>query len=202
MTESLIPNQPPQAIDEKTTKDRVQWREILREGVETLLLAAVIFLLVNFLTMRCEVDGPSMQPTLETGQRLIVYRLAYVFGGPQRGDVVVFRSPNNPSDNLVKRIIGLPGETVSVRDGRIYIDDILLEEPDFIPESQYGGTWEIPEGHYFALGDNRNASNDSHSWGAVSAEDIIGRAWASYWPPEKWSAVQHYRGYHIDVDDT
>jgi len=197
MTEPLVP---PPAVEETPPDSLPRQKGALQEIVETLLLAAAIYLVVNFFTMRCEVDGPSMQPTLETGQRLIVYRLAYVFSEPQRGDVVVFRSPNNPDDDLVKRIIGLPGETVSIQDGRVYIDGVLLEEPSFIPSPYYNGAWEIPEGHYFVLGDNRNSSSDSHSWGTVSASQILGRVWLSYWPPSRWGVIQHYRGYNIGAD--
>jgi signal peptidase I len=203
MTNTVIPDHPSQATEEEPSEGRASLPTILREVVETLLLAAVIYLIVNFFTMRCEVDGPSMQPTLETGQRLVVYRLAYVFSEPERGDVVVFHSPLNPDDNLVKRIIGLPGEIVSIQDGHIYIDGELLEEPDFIPEPYYSGTWEVPEGHYFVLGDNRNASNDSHGWGEaapIAAEEIIGRAWISYWPPDQWGVIEHFRGYNTNTD--
>lgn len=194
MTEPSIAPQ----VAEEPQPDRL--KETLREIAETLILAAVIYLVVNFFTIRCEVDGPSMEPTLQTGQRLIVYRLAYAFSEPERGDVIVFRSSNNPDDDLVKRIIGLPGETVSIQGGRVYINGELLEEPSFIPSAAYDGTWEVPEGHYFVLGDNRNSSSDSHSWGTIAAGQILGRAWLSYWPPGRWGGIQHYRSYNMDAD--
>jgi len=194
---------PPSVVEEALPEPRPQMKVILREVIETLLLAAVIYLVINFFTMRCEVEGPSMEPTLETGQRLIVYRLAYAFSEPERGDVVVFRYPPDSGDNLVKRIIGLPGETVSIREGHVYIDGVLLEEPDYVSPPGYSGTWEVPEGHYFVLGDNRNSSSDSHSWGDVAnldANQIVGRAWLSYWPPSRWGVIEHYRGYNREQD--
>jgi len=202
MTEPSTPP-PPSPVEETPPEPRARLKAILREVVETLLLAAVIYLVINFFTMRCEVEGPSMEPTLETGQRLIVYRLAYAFSEPERGDVIVFRYPPDSGDNLVKRIIGLPGETVSIREGHVYIDGVLLEEPGYVSPPYYSGTWEVPEGHYFVLGDNRNSSSDSHSWGDIANLDgdlIVGRAWLSYWPPSRWGVIEHYRGYNREQD--
>lgn len=180
-------------------------KEFLREVIETLLLAAAIYLVVNVTTARRVVEGPSMEPTLHSGQFLLVNRLAYHLGEPERGDIIVFHSPSNSRDDLVKRIIGLPGEAVTIREGFVYIDGQLLQEPYISTPSRYGGTWEVPEDHYFVLGDNRNDSSDSHNWSgeeyALPADQIIGEAWLSYWPPEAWGVASHYHDYSIGASD-
>ncbi len=157
-------------------------------------MAAVIWLIVNFATARYVVDGESMEPNLHTGQFLIVSRLAYRFGTPQRGDIIVFDFPNNPADDYVKRIIGLPGDTVTIEQGNIYINDQLLVEP-YLPDQPafpYQGRWVVPPGAYFVLGDNRAHSSDSRTWGMLADDAIIGKAWLSYWPPQHWGTIPHY----------
>jgi signal peptidase I len=170
---------------------------IIREVAETVILAVAIWLAINFLTARYVVDGPSMEDNLRTGQRLIVSRIAYKFSSPQRGDVVVFRSTQNPEENIIKRVIGLPGETLVIDDGKVYVDGLLLDEAyvsssTFLP---YKGKWTIPEGYYFVMGDNRAHSSDSRRQGLIPAENIIGKAWISYWPPGEIRPVRHYNDY-------
>ena len=167
---------------------------IAREIIETILLAAVIWLAVNFATARYVVDGQSMEPNLHTGQFLIVSRLAYKFGVPQRGDIIVFDFPGNPADDYVKRVIGLPGDTVTIQAGQIFINGNRLEEP-YLPDERVlptQGRWNVPDGSYFVLGDNRAHSSDSRSWGMLPEDAIIGKAWVSYWPPQDWGAIPHY----------
>jgi signal peptidase I len=170
---------------------------IIREVAETVVLAVAIWLAINFLTARYVVDGPSMENDLHTGQRLIVSRIAYKFSSPRRGDVVVFRSTQNPEENIIKRVIGLPGETLVIDDGKVYVDGLLLDEAyvsssTFLP---YKGKWTIPEGYYFVMGDNRAHSSDSRRQGLIPAENIIGKAWISYWPPGEIRPVRHYNDY-------
>jgi signal peptidase I len=178
---------------------------ILYEVVETVLLAIVIWLAVNFTTARYVVEGQSMEPNLHTGQFLIVSRLAYMqlgdwlaIGAPERGDIIVFDYPGNPSDDYVKRVIGLPGEVVTIEpDGTILVDNAPLEEPylDAMGSIPYRGrsdTWVVPDGAYFVVGDNRNSSSDSRSWGMLAEEYIVGKAWISYWPPRYWGIIPHY----------
>jgi signal peptidase I len=168
---------------------------VLREIIETILLAAIIWLAVNFATARYVVDGQSMDPNLHTGQFLIVSRLAYRFGDPQRGDIIVFDFPGNPSDDYVKRIIGLPGEKVTIQDGHIFINGQRLEEPYLPPDDvtlPSQGQWTVPDGEFFVLGDNRAHSSDSRSWGMLQMDKIIGKAWISYWPPQTWGFLPHY----------
>jgi len=168
---------------------------VLREIIETVLLAAVIWLAVNFATARYVVDGQSMEPNLHTGQFLIVSRLAYKFGTPQRGDIIVFDFPGNPSDDYVKRIIGLPGDKVTIENGHVFVNGTMLEEP-YLPSDMLTtpaeGLWEVPGDSYFVMGDNRAHSSDSRSWGMLQYDKIIGKAWISYWPPSTWGLLPHY----------
>jgi len=198
---ALAPAATDEIIEEPAEQTGSKIGPILYEIVETLLLAVVIWLAVNFTTARYVVEGQSMEPNLHTGQFLIVSRLAYMniagvsLGEPLRGDIIVFDFPNNPSDDYVKRIIGLPGETVMIdQDGNIFVDGQLLVEP-YLSSEPYGnriGTWEVPEGSYFVVGDNRNHSSDSRSWGMLAAKYIVGKAWISYWPPQNWGIIPHY----------
>lgn len=163
----------------------------MREIGETVIPAVVIALFINlFLAQATQVLGQSMEPTLHSAQRVVIEKVTYRFHGPRRGDIVVIDSPNQ-SEMLIKRVVGLPGETIAVRDGRVYIDGDLLEEPW---TTKYGpgsyGPKVIPPLHVFVLGDNRGASNDSRNFGPVAIETIIGHAWISYWPPEDIGFVE------------
>jgi signal peptidase I len=153
---------------------------------ETVLPAIVIAVLINlFLAQATRVYGSSMEPNLYTDQRLVVEKVSYRLHEPRRGDVVVLRMPERGPELLIKRVIALPGETIEVRDGQVYIDDKVLEEP-YVSQRTSGRSTSVtvPEGHVFVMGDNRGASNDSRSFGPVSLERIVGRAWVSYWPVE------------------
>ncbi len=167
-------------------------RSFLRDVLETLVLTLVIFFVVNTLTGRYQVRGASMEPSLYNGQYVIVSKLSYRLGEPQRGDVVVFLPPNGAEDDYIKRIIGLPGERVEIHDGAVWINGYRLEEPYTHAPIPYTGSWTVGPGEYFVLGDNRPNSSDSHSWGLLPAENIVGRAWFCYWPPEHWGTIPHY----------
>ena len=167
-------------------------RSLLREILETILLALIIFAVLNTLTGRFQVRGSSMNPTLQDGQYLVVSKLAYWLYPPERGDIIVFRPPNNLSEDYIKRIVGLPGEQVEIRGGEIWIDGGLLEEPYIANPASYSSAWNLREEEYFVLGDNRSNSNDSHTWGKLPRENIVGKVWLSYWPPEAWGTVDHY----------
>jgi signal peptidase I len=165
---------------------------MLREALETILPAILIALLINvFVGQATRVEGQSMEPNLHSNQRLVVEKLSYRFHGPQRFDVVVIKVPSQGDELLIKRIVGLPGETVEIHDGQVYIDGQLLNEP-FTDEQTRPGRYAsvtVPPLHVFVLGDNRNHSNDSRSFGPVAIENIVGRAWVSYWPPEDLGVV-------------
>ncbi|RME39520.1 MAG: signal peptidase I [Thermoflexia bacterium] len=167
-------------------------RHLLREIAETLLLALAIYLVINTLTGRFYVRGSSMEPSLHNGQYLIVSKISYLFGEPQRGDIVVFVSPNNGKEDYVKRIIGLPGERVEIRDGAVWINGYRLEEPYLSSATPYTGAWVLGPDEYFVLGDNRPNSSDSHTWGPLPRKNIIGKAWLCYWPPQYWGLIPHH----------
>lgn len=173
-------------------------RPTLREVLATLLLALLIFLGVQATLESREVEGLSMEPTLYTEQRVLVIKASYWFGDPQRGDVIIFHSPQDPSRTLIKRVIALPGEEVEIKDGQVYITDInddtfSLDEPYIKEEPNYTyGPRVVPEDEYFVLGDNRNHSTDSRSWGMLPRENIIGKAWLCYWPPSDWHFIPGY----------
>jgi len=154
---------------------------------ETILPAVVIAILINlFLAQATRVYGSSMEPNLHTDQRLVVEKVSYRFHDPQRGDVVVIRMPERGPELLIKRIIALPGETIEIRNGQVLINGNAIDEPYLTQPTRgsYGPTT-ISEGYVFVMGDNRGASNDSRVFGPVELEQVVGRAWVSYWPLEQ-----------------
>ncbi len=170
---------------------KMMWQWLVELG-ETVLPAIVIAVLINlFLAQATRVYGSSMEPNLHTDQRLVVEKVSYRLHGPHRGDVVVLRLPERGPELLIKRVIGLPGETIEVRDGTVYINHQPLEEPYMVRSANgsYGPTI-IPKGNVFVMGDNRGASNDSRVFGPVPLERVVGRAWVSYWPIELLGVVQ------------
>lgn len=165
------------------------WRGMLVELLETILLSAVLFLGINSITARIRIESISMVPTLHPGDFVIVNKLAYRWDSPRAGDVVVFRLPHDPSQRYIKRVIGLPGDRVEIADGAVYVNDRQLLEPYLQIRTLQGGNWVVEEGAYFVLGDNRNNSSDSRIWGMVPRENVIGKAWFTYWPPEQWGGL-------------
>ncbi len=160
--------------------------QALREVAETVVPAIVIALVINlFLAQATQVLGQSMEPNLHTAQRVVVEKVTYgFFHGPRRGDIVVIELPEQ-AEMLIKRVVGLPGETIEVRGGKVYIDGEQLEESWAVnPGGGSYGPQTIPPLHVFIMGDNRGASNDSRNFGPVPIEHIVGHAWFSYWPPE------------------
>ncbi len=159
-----------------------------------LAIAASIFLLTRLVIQNFVVDGNSMEPNMSSGQWVLVNKLAYKVGDPARGDVVVFNSPS-PSGPpvLIKRIIGLPGETVKVQGGNVYIDDKLLIESYISVTTSGNRTLALGENEYFVMGDNRNNSSDSRSWGALDRSMMIGNAWLRIWPFSAWGFAPNYR---------
>lgn len=172
------------------------WRKVgsaLRELIETLILTLVIFLVIRFAVQNFRIEGSSMEPNFHDGQYLFVNKLIYMFQPPQRGDVVVFVPPNSSSRDFIKRVIGLPGERVEIRSGTVFINgEPLIENYPLNPGSYSSGPIVVPPDEYFVLGDNRNYSSDSHSWGTVPIKKIIGKAWFSYWPPQTIGFIPDY----------
>ena len=180
-------NSSPEPIEPPPRRPGVARRfvRLVRELLETVLPAILIALLLNvFVGQATRVQGQSMEPGLHTDQRLVVEKVSYRFHGPRRGDIVVIRVPSQGEELLIKRVVGLPGETVEIRDGRVYIDGQLLDEPYINGATRQGRTGRVvvPPLYVFVMGDNRDHSNDSRSFGPVPIENIIGRAWLSYWP--------------------
>ncbi len=167
-------------------------RSLLREVLETVLLTAIIFLVLNTATGRFQVRGSSMEQTLNNGQYLVISKLIYWIHPPERGDIIVFHPPSSPAEDYIKRIAGLPGEQVEIRGGEVWVDGTPIEEPYIANPGFYSGVWNLGGGEYFVLGDNRSNSSDSHSWGVLPEENIVGKAWLCYWPPEEWSLMSHY----------
>ncbi len=157
---------------------------------ETLLLSLILFLVINAISARIRVDGMSMEPTLQTGEYVIVNKLSYRVDDPEHGDIVVFHFPRNPQDEYIKRVIGLPGDEVQIEQGTVLVNGIVLDEPYISSDPSYSGTWTVPADALFVLGDNRNNSSDSHSWGWVPMEFVIGKAVFVYWPPTNWGIIE------------
>ena len=182
-----------------------------REIIEAVTLAAIVFLLLQTTVRNFKVDGSSMDPTLVHGQYLLVNRLVYLnvemgrlstiipfwnvevessrhaIHPPRRGEIIVFefpdKNPNNPRKDFVKRVVGLPGETIRIHHGEVLVDEQLLDEP-YLTENGRSNSHEITlgEGEYYVLGDNRNHSSDSRAWGVVPKENVKGKVWMVYWP--------------------
>jgi len=165
-------------------------RRFILDVLETLLLSLVLFLGINAISARIRIESISMQPTLYAGNFVIVNKVAYKFGTPSTGDVIVFRYPPDPNrEPYIKRVIGLPGDTVRVSGGTVYVNDVPLHESYISAPPNYEGTWLVPEYSLFVLGDNRNSSSDSHAWGMVPLENVIGKAEVVYWPPTEWKML-------------
>ncbi|MEA3345366.1 MAG: signal peptidase I [Chloroflexota bacterium] len=181
---------PSSSSEEDISSRNLLW-SLLRELVETVLPAILIAVFITlFLAQATQIYGQSMEPNLHAGQRLIVEKVSYRFHPPHRGDIVVLRLPSQ-SNFLIKRVVGLPGETIEIRDHQVLINGQPLNESYLSrPSRRSIPPRHIPEGSVFVLGDNRNFSNDSRSFGPVSLSNVVGRAWIRYWPPDQVGLVR------------
>ena len=180
-------------MSEESPEPRNPFAPWFRELVEAVLPALMIVLVINiFAAQATRVDGQSMEPTLHTNQRIIIEKITYRLHPPERGDIIVLRRPTGAVEPLIKRVVGLPGETVEIKNGLVYIDGEPLDEP-YLDQSTQGSmsALVVPEKNVFVLGDNRHASNDSRAFGPVPYSDIIGRAWIRYWPLEDFQIIRH-----------
>ena len=187
-----LENQPdnlPAEQDSDPLETRKTMRTLL-EIFQTLLLAAVFYFIIDAVVGREMVQKISMEPTLVQGEILMVNKMAYKFDDPQYGDIVTFKYPLDPNLAYVKRVIGLPGDVVEVTGGQVYVNGQLLYEPYISAAPEYEGVWEVPQDDLFVLGDNRNPSADSHVWGFVPKENLIGKAFLVYWPVNKIRALK------------
>ena len=163
------------------------WKEFM-EYLKMIIFVVIVVLIVNnFLLINAKIPSESMEQTIMTGDRVFGNRLAYLFDKPERFDIVIFKYPDHEKELFIKRIIGMPGETVEIRDGKVYIDG--AKEPlddSFTPEEPLGdyGPYVVPEDSYFMLGDNRNYSKDSRYWNNpyVAEDKILGKAVLRYFP--------------------
>jgi signal peptidase I len=180
-----------QVQPEAPAQEKIRWGRLVLDIFETLALAILLFLGINTVSARVRVDGFSMRPTLEDGEFVLVNRLAYRFGDYQRGDIIVFHFPMDPEQELIKRVIGLPGDSVYVQHRNVSVNGQILSEPYIADAPLYEGNWQVPDGFLFVLGDNRNDSSDSHSWGLLPIDNVVGKAILIYWPPPMWDVIDH-----------
>jgi len=169
--------------------------KILREVAITVIIAAAVFALLRLTVQSYTVVMSSMEPNFQQGDCIMVSKVSYRSSGPQRGDVIVFNPPFDSQFPFIKRVIGLPGETVEIKDGKVSINGTTLGEDEYIaaqPNYTMSAT-QVPENEYFVLGDNRNNSTDSSRGWTVPRDNIIGKAWFIYWPPSKLGGVKHFR---------
>jgi signal peptidase I len=177
---------------------QTNYRRLVIDLIETFVLAVFLFIIINAVTARIRVDGSSMEPTLFNGEFVLVNKLAYKFGSPKLGEVIVFHYPRDPAQEYIKRVIGVPGNSIEISNGQVLVDGQLIEEPYIAASPTYGPQhWLVPSGSLFVLGDNRNNSSDSHTWGMVPMDYVVGKAFAVYWPPPRWNLIEHL-GYGLD----
>ena len=171
---------------------RPRW---FREILDTIVLIVAIYALVNLSSARYMVQGQSMYPNFDDDQVLYISRINYIMGEPNRSDIVVFHYPGNPQEDYIKRVIGLPGDVVEIRDTLVYVNGEPITEPYInepcdifhCPDER----WELGPDEFFVMGDNRNHSSDSRAFGPVKREFIVGEVLVRYWPPEDWGIVSH-----------
>jgi len=178
------PEQTPAASPQKKSGWQDWTKGALRDLFGTIVPAILIALLIHvFLAQATRVYGQSMQPNLHTNERLVIEKLSYHFHGPRRGDIVVLHDPSGSPELLIKRVVGLSGERVTIAHGRVFIDGVVLDEPYLDQATQGGGrSWVVPPLHVFVMGDNRGASRDSRIFGPVPIDQIVGHALFRYWP--------------------
>ena len=174
-----------------SAQEKTDWKRFLIDLIETVGLAVVLFLIINTVSARVRVDGFSMLPTLHDGEFVLVNKLAYQWGTPSRGDIIVFRSTTTNDLDLIKRIMGLPGDKINIHNGQVVVNGQNLTEPYINAVPNYSGEWQVPDGYLFVLGDNRNDSSDSHAWGFLPEKNVIGKAMLIYWPPPEWAMINH-----------
>ncbi|HLX56233.1 MAG TPA: signal peptidase I [Ktedonobacteraceae bacterium] len=166
---------------------------LIREVIETIAITLLIFLVVRFAAQSFRVDGESMQPGLQTDEFVLVDKLAYLFQAPQRGDVIVFHYPLDTSKDFIKRIIGVPGDTITTTSDTVIVDGQVIDEPYIsMPFNFESKTWKLGPGQFFVMGDNRDNSLDSRTWGPLGRSYIIGKATAVYWPLNNWEWINTF----------
>lgn len=187
-----------EALESQNLNIEMGIRKFLRENLPIAIVAVILaFLIRSYVAEPRFIPSDSMVPTLAVGDRLLVEKVSYRLHPPQKGDIIVFEPPASlqkqgfaKDDAFIKRIIGLPGQVITVRAGKVYVDDKPLDEPYIAEAPNYVlPILQIPANSYFVMGDNRNNSNDSHVWGFLPRQNIIGRAIVRFWPLNRFSSV-------------
>jgi len=177
-----------------------QRSHLAREIVETIALTLIIFLVIRFAIQSYRVSGVSMQPGLQTNEYVLVNKIAYLFHPPERGDVIVFHFPLDTSQDFIKRVIGLPGDTITYNSSMVQVDGVVLNEPYISQASNPDAkTIKVPANDFFVMGDNRPASDDSRDWGFVPKEDLVGKAVLVYWPFSNWELINTYPNLYTQI---
>ncbi|WP_129626570.1 signal peptidase I [Candidatus Oscillochloris fontis] len=202
---------------------QVRVRSFVRELLETAIFILLIFFIVRGIVQNFKIEGTSMEPTMHTGEYILVNKLIYFhfdinaplrlfpgqeaipqkiiypFHQPRRGDVVVFEYPRDVSKDYIKRVVGLPGDTLEIRDGKVFLNGIELIEPYLDSPTACmssrvcgNGPFVVPEGTIFVMGDNRNNSSDSREWDSLPLDRVVGQAWLIYYPINQWGLVPHH----------
>jgi signal peptidase I len=185
LLDSNYPDITPEQESNPQPRKRPAWLVFTWEVFQTLLMAVILYFLIDAVVGRVRVENISMQPTLHQDQFILVNKMAYRLGDFHRGDIIVFHFPGDPREDYIKRVIGLPGDNVEIRDGRVFVNDMELEENYIAAPPNYTKSYQVPEEGIFVLGDNRNQSSDSHSWGYVPTSNVVGKALIVYWPLEE-----------------
>jgi signal peptidase I len=173
-------------VSEKRTR-------LIREVVETIALTLLVFIVIRFAVQSFRVDGPSMEPGLHTDEFVMVNKVAYLFSAPQRGDVIVFHYPLDTSKDFIKRIIGVPGDTIRTTSSEVIVDGQVIHEPYISqPFNFVSQTWKLGPNQFFVMGDNRDNSLDSRTWGPLDRSYIVGKAIAVYWPVSNLEWINTY----------
>ena len=190
MLKNLLMKNSNENMDSEPNSKRARFIAFVIDTFETILLALILYAAIEGFSERVRVENVSMKPTLQPGEFLLVNQLAYKIGEPDIGDIVVFHAPGGSGLDYIKRVMGIPGDEVRVEDGLVFVNDQPLYESYIAEDPKYTGNWTVPADSYFVLGDNRNNSSDSHLWGFVPEEDLVGRALLIYWPLDKFTLLR------------
>ena len=177
--ETRVPN-PPEEPEQKNKAAPIAG--FLWEIFQTLAMALILFFLVDTFMARARVENISMLPNLRPGEFLLVNKFAYQWGAMQRGDIIIFHAPTQPGVDYVKRLIGVPGDIIKMQNGQLFINGQAIKEAYISMPATYSGEWTVPPGKIFALGDNRDRSDDSHAWGFVPESSLVGKGLLVYFP--------------------
>ncbi len=193
----------PQVAEEPRDHDATDGQQpsaawvLFRELLETIVLSLIIFLLIRQVVQNYRIESHSMQPNFYEGEFILVNKLAFKLGEPERGEVIVFHNPNNTDEDYIKRVVGLPGDTIEIHGQTVYVNGEIFEEPYPLMPFRAGLNSDVdptvvPPGQLFVMGDNRGNSSDSRAIGSIPEELIVGQAWLRVWPLNRWGLIQHY----------